>query len=142
MRDQANRINIKPVIVPVATAITDNTAQVGLIIDKQGFDSLTYAIMTGTLADADATFTTLLEESDASNMAGATTVAAKDLLGTLALASFLFSDDAKCFKLGYIGSKRYTRLTVTPAANTGAAPIVALALLGSANIGPTTNPPA
>lgn len=142
MRDQANRINIKPVIVPVATAITDNTVQTGAIIDKQGYDALTYVILTGTLADADATFTTLLEESDDSGMSGATTVAAKDLLGTAALASFLFSDDSKAFKLGYIGSKRYTRLKVTPANNTGAAPIVALAILGSANLGPTANPPA
>ncbi len=141
MRDHANRINIKPVIVPLATALADNSAQVGLIIDKQGYDAVTYAIMTGTLVDADATFTTLLEESDASNMAGATTVQAKDLLGTLALASFLFSDDAKCFKVGYIGSKRYTRLTVTPANNTGAAPIVAMAILGAAGLGPTSNPP-
>jgi hypothetical protein len=140
MRDAANRMNPKPVIAPVV--VTDNTAQVGAIIDKQGSDALTYIINTGTIADADATFTVLLEESAASNMAGATTVAAKDLLGTLALASFLFSDDGKCFKLGYIGSMRYTRLTITPGANTGNAPISAIAILGSAALGPTSNPPA
>jgi len=130
------------VINPPAAAITDNTAQVGAIIDKQGYDSLTYIIQTGNLADADATFTTLLEESNDPAMAGATTVAAKDLLGTLALASFNFAGDNKVFKLGYIGNKRYTRLTVTPAANTGAAPIAATVVLASGSLQPTPNPPA
>jgi hypothetical protein len=139
MRDLMNRIQPKPVIAPVV--VSDNTAQVGAIIDKQGYDSLTYVIETGVLADADATFATLLEESDASNMAGATTVQAKDLVGTLALASFDFSADGKVLKVGYIGSKRYTRLTITPANNTGAAPLAAIALLGHPALQPTSNPP-
>ncbi len=75
-------------------------------------------------------------------MAGANTVAAKDLLGTVALASFDFSADGKTFKLGYIGSRQYTRLTITPANNTGAAPISAMALLGHPGLQPTSNPPA
>jgi hypothetical protein len=29
------------------------------------------------------------------------------LVGTEALASFIFSDDNKCFKVGYSGGKRY-----------------------------------
>ena len=47
-------------------------------------------------------------------------MAAADLLGTTAGASFTFSDDNKIAKIGYIGSKRYVRLTVTPSNNTGA----------------------
>lgn len=141
MRDLFNHINPKPVINP-ATGPTDNTAQVGAIIDKQGFDSVTYIIQTGTLADVDATFTALLEESNDSGMSGATTVAAKDLLGTLALAGFTFAADNKTFKVGYIGSMRYTRLTITPAANASAAPMSAIALLGHPALQPTANPPA
>ncbi len=140
MRDLMNSINVKPVIVPVAAAITDNTAQVGTVIDRLGFDSLTYAIITGTLADVDATFTVLLEESDASG-SGFAAVADADLLGTEALAGFTFAADGVCRKLGYIGNKRYTRLTITPGANTGAAPLSALAILGHAMSAPTANPP-
>ncbi len=140
MRDQLNNINLKRVLSPVSVA--DNTAQVGQIIDRQGYEALTYAIATGSLADADATFTVLLEEGDASNLSDAATVAAADLIGTAALASFIFSDDDKCFKLGYKGNKRYTRLTITPAANTSAALMSVVAILGAAALKPTVNPPA
>ena len=139
MKDLFNEINIKRCISPVSEA--GNTALVGQIIDKQGFESLTYAIATGSLADADATFTVLLEEGAASNLSDAVAVADADLLGTEVLASFLFSDDDKCFKLGYIGGKRYTRLTITPAANASAALITAIAILGNPHIAPTANPP-
>lgn len=139
MKDEFNEITLKRVISPVSVA--DNTAQVGQIIDRKGYQSLTYAIATGSLADADATFAVTLQEGDAANLSDAATVAAADLLGTTALASFLFSDDDKCFKLGYIGSKRYTRLTITPSANASAAVICAVAILGDAEIQPTPNPP-
>jgi len=76
----------------------------------------------GTIADVDVTFTTLLEESDASG-SGFAAVADADLIGTEADANPLFSDDGKCFKLGYKGQKRYLRLTITPAANSGNIPV-------------------
>ncbi len=138
MRDLANHINPKPVIQPVV--VSDNTAQVGAVIDRLGFDSLTYVIETGTLVDADATFAVLLEESDVSG-SGYTTVAAGDLIGTLALAGFTFAADGVCRKLGYIGNKRYTRLTITPANNASAAPLAAVAILGHPTSAPTSNPP-
>lgn len=140
MEDLHNNIAPKRVISPVSVA--DNTAQVGQIIDRQGFESLEYIIATGSLADADATFTTLLEEGDAANLSDAAAVADKDLLGTEALAGFTFADDDKVFKLGYKGNKRYTRLTITPANNTGAAVLSAVAVLGDPVSAPTANPPA
>lgn len=139
MRDLTNNITPKRVISPVS--VSDTTAQVGQIIDGQGFDSVTYVILTGSLADADATFTVLLEEGDASNLSDAAPVADANLLGTEALAAFQFDDDNECRKLGYVGSKRYTRLTITPVANTSAALIAATALLGHPTVAPTDNPP-
>ena len=68
MRDLAHDILVKRVLSPIATP-ADNTAQVGQIIDRLGYDSLTYVIATGAIPDVDATFTVLLEESDAANMA-------------------------------------------------------------------------
>lgn len=140
MKDLMNNIDAKRVISPVSVA--DNTAQVGQIIDRRGFNSLTYLIATGSLADADATFTVLLEEGDAANMSDAAAVADADLIGTEALASFVFSDDDKVRKLGYKGNKRYTRLTITPAANASAGLISAMAVLGHPQLAPTANPPA
>ena len=135
MRDTYHNIGLKPVIAPVV--VSDNTAQVGAIVDSAGYNSVTYAILTGTLADADATFTVLLEEGNAANLSDGGAVADVDLLGTEALASFIFSDDGVARKLGYIGNKRYTRLTVTPAGNSGSAPIAAVALLGAPLSRPT-----
>lgn len=140
MRDLHNNIAPKRVISPASVA--DNTAQVGQIIDRQGFNALEYIILAGSLADADATFTVLLEEGDAANLSDAAAVADADLLGTEALASFTYASDDKVFKLGYKGYKRYTRLTVTPANNASAALIAAVAVLGCPCCAPTANPPA
>lgn len=140
MRDLMNNVNIKRVLSPVSVA--DTTAQVGQIIDRQGYDSLTYVIATGSIADADATFTVLLEEGDASNLSDAAAVADADLIGTEVLAAFQFDDDNECRKLGYKGNKRYTRLTITPVANASAALLAAVAVLGHPAVVPTANPPA
>ena len=121
--------------------IGDDTASVGATIDRQGFDSLTYVIATGTLADIDATFAILLEESDDSGMSGATAVADADLLGTETLAAFTFTHDDETRKLGYIGDKRFTRLTLTPSNNSGSAPVSVVAILGWPSVAATANPP-
>lgn len=140
MKDLASNIDVKRVISPVSVA--DNTAQVGQIIDRRGFDSVTFLIATGSVADADTTFTVLLEESDDSGMSGGNAVADADLIGTEALAGFQFDDDNECRKLGYAGSKRYLRLTITPANNASAALLAAVAVLGHPSLAPTANPPA
>lgn len=134
-----NNINVKRVISPVSVA--DTTAQVGQVVDGQGFGSVTYLIATGSIADVDATFTVLLEECDTSG-GTYTAVADADLLGTEVLAAFQFDDDNECRKLGYIGSKRYTRMTITPFLNASAALLAAVAVLGNPAVAPTANPPA
>ncbi len=140
MKDLASNIDVKRVISPVSVA--DNTAQVGQIIDRRGFDSVTFLVATGSVADADTTFTVLLEESDDSGMSGGNAVADADLIGTEALAGFQFDDDNECRKLGYVGGKRYLRLTITPANNASAALLAAVAVLGHPALAPTANPPA
>jgi hypothetical protein len=139
MQDLHNNIHVKRVISPVSEAGT--TALVGEIIDRQGYDSLEYLIATGSIADADATFTVLLEEGDNSALSDAAAVADADLLGTEALAAFQFDDDNEVRKLGYKGHKRYTRLTITPVGNASAAVLSAVAVLGHPASAPTANPP-
>ncbi len=139
MKDLMNSIDVKRVISPVSVA--DNTAQVGTVVDGRGFGSVTYVIATGSIAGADATFTVLLEEADASG-SGFAAVADADLIGTEVLAAFQFDDDNECRKLGYKGAKRYTRMTITPVANASAALLSAVAVLGHPMVGATANPPA
>lgn len=140
MKDLMNLIDVKRSISPVS--VSDNTAQVGQIIDRQGFDSVTYLIALGSIADADATFAVTIDEGDAANLSDASAVAAADLIGTTTLAGFQFDSDNACRKLGYKGNKRYTRLTITPTNNASAALFSAVAVLGAAAMKPTANPPA
>lgn len=139
MRDLMNNIDVKRALSPVSVA--DNTAQVSQIIDTQGCKSVTFVIATGSIADADATFTVLVEEGDNSALSDAAAVADADLVGTEALASFQFDDDNECRKIGYRGSKRYVRLTITPANNASAALLSAVAIV-EPRLLPTANPPA
>lgn len=127
MRDECTRFSPVRAISP--TRLTDNTAAVGAVVDAGLFTSVTYYIASGTLADADATFTALLEHS--TDGVSFTAVDDAYLIGTEAAASFGFADDNKTFKIGYIGPNRYTRLTITPAGNSGNADVSAVAVLGS-----------
>jgi hypothetical protein len=122
--DAASRTKFTQAIAPVV--VTDNTAQVSNILDTQGYDANTWVATMGTLADADATFAVTVDEGDASNLSGSNSVAAADLIGTTSGASFTFADDNKTVKIGYKGTKRYIRVTVTPSNNTGNAPIAAV----------------
>lgn len=139
MKDLMNSIHPLRAISPVSVA--DNTAQVSQIIDRQGYESLTFVIATGSIADADATFTVLVEDGDASNLADAVAVSDQYLLGTEVLAGFQFDDDNETRKIGYIGNKRYVRLTITPVNNASAALLSAVAVLGHPALAPTINPP-
>lgn len=132
--DLHNNIEFRRALSPVV--ITDNTAQVCEIIDRSGFRSLEFAILTGTLADADATFTVLVEHGDAANLSDAAAVPDGSLLGLESEASFTFAADNVTKKIGYRGTKRYIRLTLTPAANTGNAPLCVIAVMGNPNLAP------
>jgi hypothetical protein len=141
MRDQLSDLHILNAISPIA-ARTDNTAIDSSIIDRRGYDSLTFGIAVGTNTDANATFAVTMVHGDDSGLSDSATVAAADIVGTTALAAWTFSDDAESRKIGYRGSKRYVRITVTPSGNdSGNIFLAALAILGNPNIGATPNPP-
>lgn len=135
--DLHNDIEVRRAISPLTG--TDDTAFVSQIIDMANRTSLEFVIATGTLADVDATFTALVEHGDNSALSDAAAVPDADLLGTEAGAGFTFGDDNETRKIGYIGDKRYVRLTVTPANNTGSAPVSAVAILGGARKQPQSS---
>jgi hypothetical protein len=108
MRDFHN--NIKAESALNTTAISSSTTTAGNIIDMQGFGAVEFIIQSGTLTDG--TYTPTLQEGAVSNLSDATTVAAADITGTIALATFALTDDNTVKKLGYIGNKRYVRLSI------------------------------
>lgn len=128
MVDLHNNIKVSRAISPIA-AVTDNTAFVSQILDTNGFGTAEFAGVMGSISDADATFTLLVEDGNDSALSDAAAVDDAYLLGTEAGTVTAgaavsggapgFADDNKTFKIGYIGPKRYLRVTLTPAANTG-----------------------
>jgi hypothetical protein len=140
LRDLLNNLHLIKAIAPVA-AVTNDTAAVSSIIDMRGYDSMIFAILTGTDADADATFAVTMEHGDDSGLSDTAAVTSADLVGTLALAGYTFADDAEPRKIGYCGIKRYVRLTITPTNNTGNFFVSVLAIMGRPHLAPTANPP-
>lgn len=134
MKDLHNNIKVSRAISPVS--VSDNTAQVSQIIDTRGFGSLEFLINIGSVADADATFTALVEDGDSATLADAAAVVDAQLLGTEALASFQYDSDNTVRKIGYVGNKRYVRLTITPASNASAALFSAVAVQGHPAVAP------
>lgn len=134
MRDLYNHLTFRRGISPVSTAA--DTPLVSQIIDRQGFDSLVFCIVTGTLGDADATYAVLVEDGDNSGLSDNTAVPDAELNGTEAAAAFTFANDDITRKIGYVGSKRYVRLTITPTNNGTAGIIGAIAVLGNAHLQP------
>lgn len=131
MRDLHNNIKVIRALSPVS--VSDTTAQVTEIIDRQGFESLEFVITIGAVADVDATFTVLVEDDTASNMGTAAAVADSELIGTESGAGFATADDNTVRKIGYRGSKRYVRMTITPVSNASAALLGAVAILSNAS---------
>jgi hypothetical protein len=141
MRDRLNLLNLKPVLNPGVVGPVNNTPVVGAIIDRYGFDSLTYAIQTGAMTTGGATYKITMEEGNDPALADTSAVAAGDLLGDLT-PSFAGAAQNSAFKIGYIGAKRYTRITITPTGNAAATNFSAVAILESPQLSPTVNPPA
>lgn len=117
LKDLSSQLKIIPAIPPAA-AVTDNTAFVSTIVDTANFGSVVFVGITGTNADTDMTLTVLVEDGDNASLNDNAAVADEHLVGVEAMG-LNFASDNKVFKIGYIGPKRYVRVTVTPADNTG-----------------------
>lgn len=132
LQDLHNNIKASLAEPPVA-AVTGDTAYVSTTCDTAGFGSVEFVGVLGTNTDANATFTVLVEHSD--NDSSYAAVADVHLLGIEAM-SLDFADDNKVFKIGYIGPKRYVRVTVTPSGNSGDIFFTAIWLQGHPRVKP------
>lgn len=131
-----------PSVALVPAVGTDDTVLTTTTLNLAGCHAAELYIITGTLADAAATWTVVLYEGDVSDMSDETAVADADMLGTEALASFTQASDSKAFKLGYVGNKQYIRAKITPSGNAGNAPIAAMWLTAQDRASAAANPPA
>jgi hypothetical protein len=141
MRDITNSLDLKRGLSPAAAG-TDNTAYVSQILDTKGLNGAMFAILLGALTDVDATFTVLVEDGDAANLSDAVAVDDAFLTGTEVKASFQFDSDNQLRKIGYVGPKRYVRVTITPAGNNSGNIFLAGCWVTQPLDLPTANPPA
>jgi hypothetical protein len=126
-RDVLDRISVVRGVSPITG--TDDTPFVSQIIDMSNYMGFMFAILLGTLADAGFTTTILLEEGDDSALSDAAAVADADMLSMTAgtapetAAAFTQASDDLVKTIGYVGTKRYIRLTITPSGNGSSLPI-------------------
>jgi len=110
MRDLVHNIGAVPAIAPaVQSAAAD-----GLAIDTLGFGSIAFVINTGAIAGSGDFGVKVQEGDDGSTF---TDAAANAVLGTV--PATLAASSA--YKLGYIGFRRYCRLSLTKAGGTSIA---------------------
>lgn len=113
--------------------IVSDTTTVGNIIDSQGFESLDFSIQAGTLTDG--AQAVILEEGDDSGLSDAAAVDSSHIIGTL--PSFVDTEDDAVKHVGYVGKKRYVRLSVVSTGSTTSAFYSAIAIKGNAGKRPT-----
>jgi len=105
-------------------ALSGTTAASSAWMDTLEADMATLIIVNNTVTDAGAAagYSFVLEESDTTAAADATTVSAAQTVGVAADLSVTAdgSDDAIAGWIGYVGSKRYVRVTGTGTTGTSA----------------------
>lgn len=139
-KDLFNRVKTTLLIPPqVETGDTDvvnTTAPVSVI----GYESAMIEIHAGVLSDAGAIMSVKVWEGDASDGSDKAAVAAADLqidpvLDAVPEATFQCAfdqaDDSKVFKIGYLGSKKYLGLTISPVGNGGNVPVSASVVMSN-----------
>jgi hypothetical protein len=130
--DKTSEYGKSLLLAPVAVA--DDTAQVSSIIDLQNKLSVNFDVMTGVLADANATFAVGLFAGNESNLSDEVEVTSSDeLIGTV--SDFTFAEDSTVYSFGYKGIKRYARVKITPTGNGGSAPLAVLATYKKKKVG-------
>lgn len=115
------------------TNTTATAAVNGEIIDTRGFEAVEFAVQAGTLG---ATLAVTVQDGDASDLSDAANVDSALVLN--ALPSFAATDDNAVKRFGYIGKKRYVRVTVTPG-GTASCDFSAVAVLGKPHSAPVAD---
>jgi hypothetical protein len=125
-RDLHSNIDDRVALDP--QAIGSDTTTVGNIIDTAGYESLEFLLWTKTVTDGD--YAWKIEHGDDSGLSDAADVASTDLLGVLT-GFTADTDDNKVNRVGYIGKKRYVRMSVVSTnTTTGVDAIGGIAILG------------
>ena len=117
-----------------SSTISSDTTTNGEIVDVLGYHGLEFILKSGAITDG--AYTVTLTEGDDSGLSDGATVAAADLLGSIA---FALTDDNVAKRVGYIGKKRYVRLNVVSTGTTSGGVFDGVAVKFSPIHGPVAN---
>ena len=120
----------KSIFAVNATAISNNTTVAGNVIDLNGFNSLTIDLFVG--ARTDGTYTPLIQDSN--NGTDFVDVADEFLIETEVNTAISTANTIK--SIGYVGSKRYVKVSTEQSLVTTGATVGAIAILGHPNKSP------
>jgi len=109
--------------------INSDTTTVGNIIDTQGYEGLTFIFLSGTLTDG--AYLPLIEDGDNDALGDAAVVTDTFLLGTEAEAAFALADDNETTRIGYVGKKRYVRVSLVSSATSSGGGLGCIAVKSS-----------
>ena len=122
---------VKAVNAKTSETITNTTPVVGEIIDTDGFNSVSFALMCSAYTSGNISISKV-EESDDSGMSGATEVDAARLIGSLPTVDAA----GESAQVGVVSNKRYLQVTVV-GADTPSATVSAVAVKGHPFNAPT-----
>jgi hypothetical protein len=117
------------------TEITTDTTTVGVIIDTAGFTILELLVISSILAGG--VYTSILEHGDDSGLSDAAAVPVDEVLGSAVFTSSGV-DNFKVKHIGYIGGKRYVRLSIVSVGAISGT-LGALSVLGGSSHQPTAD---
>ena len=118
-------------------AISSNTTSVGNIIDTAGFESVEFLIYSGAITDG--TYTPLIAVGNDAGLSDAVTVSADadKILGTVAGATFIATDNNVVKKIGVrADGYRYVRLSLVSTGVSSGGTLGAVSVLSHATIKP------
>jgi len=127
MASYDQKTSLKAVKAFNIASITASATTAGSSIDTKGFESLTLFVELG--ARTDGTFLPLIQDSDDNSTFA--DVIDQFLIGTEAEASLNTANTVK--SIGYVGKKRYVKLSIVSSAVTTGATASATAILANAS---------
>lgn len=105
-------------------SLSGTTPAASAWVDTRGFDAAALYVMTNTVTDAGTAdgFSFVMQESDTTAAADATTVATAEILGSLSDLTVTGNGDDNILVggVGYVGNSRYVRLNGTGTTGTNA----------------------
>ncbi len=134
-RDLHDNITLRTAIPPVS--ISTNVGTFSTIVDRQGYESLEFLILSGLITSGTAVFAVAMLHGESPTLADGAAVDPTQILGTIAGASFTFANPSSQFRLGYVGGKRFVQISITTTNNAAAALLAAVAILGHPAKAPT-----